>query len=312
MINNIIYAIAEMFGVFAIGAVARHWKYIEEKDLTDWSKFTMDFLFPLLIFASIIKDFRVERFSELWILPVIGFGLMLFGAIVGIGLRFGLKSKDPAIKATFMHFCAANNYSFLPIIVLTNLWPDNGYLPLLFILNIGSTVGYWTIGIVLLGSHDMKKTMQNILSPTIVSIVIALVIALCGLRNYVPDLLLKICTSLGNAAVPIIFVIIGASLYGSPKLTKNKWDITWLTIARLLIIPALSIVILKLLPLTQDVFNVAFIVAIMPVSVSSVIMTRIYGGSPDFAGQAALVTTIASVATIPAFLCLLEKLPALF
>jgi predicted permease len=93
MINNIIYAIAEMFGVFAIGAVARHWKYIEEKDLTDWSKFTMDFLFPLLIFASIIKDFKVERFSELWILPVIGFGLMLFGAIVGGCIKFGLKSK---------------------------------------------------------------------------------------------------------------------------------------------------------------------------------------------------------------------------
>lgn len=312
MVNNIIYAIAEMFGIFAIGAVARHWKYIEEKDLNDWSKFTLDFLFPLLIFSSIIKDFKVERFSELWILPVIGFGLMLFGAVVGAGLRFGLKSKDPALKATFMHFCAANNYSFLPIIILTNLWPENGYLPLLFILNIGSTIGYWTIGIVLLGSHDLKKTMGNILSPTIISIVIALLIALCGLRDYVPVLILKICTNLGNSAVPIIFVIIGASLYGSPHLTKNKWDISYLTIVRLLIIPILSIAVLEILPLSQDVFNVSFIVAIMPVSVSSVIMTRIYGGSPDFAGQAALVTTITSVATIPAFLYLLEKLPTLF
>jgi len=52
----------------------------------------------------------------------------------------------------------------------------------------------------------------------------------------------------------------------------------------------------------RDVYEISLIVSLMPASVSSTIITRVYGGSSEFAGQAAVVTTVASVLTVPFFI----------
>ncbi|OGV74057.1 MAG: hypothetical protein A3K19_04640 [Lentisphaerae bacterium RIFOXYB12_FULL_65_16] len=53
--------------------------------------------------------------------------------------------------------------------------------------------------------------------------------------------------------------------------------------------------------------NVERFHALVPLPVSASIVTRRYGGSPDFAARAAVLTTLASIVTIPAALLLLEK-----
>ncbi len=300
MYFKIVTAVLEIFAMFAVGGLARHFKYINEKDLNDWSKLIIDFLFPLLVFSSIVSKFNPDRLEDLWLMPLIGFGLMAFGAALGYGLRYGLKNRSRDRMKTFHHFCAINNYGFLPIIMVTNLW-DDSRLPLLFILNIGSTIGFWTIGVGLLGSGDIKRTLRNILTPSLIAVVLALFISIARLKFAIPGVLLKISGTLGNCAVPMMILIIGASLYGTPGIFKNIQDISYVIFVRLLLIPLLSILILAILPLPADAYQVAYIVAIMPTSVSSTIITRRFGGSPEFAGQAAVLTTIASLITIPIF-----------
>lgn len=301
MINQVILAIVEIFIIFAIGAYVRHRGMLEEQDLTKLSKLVVDILFPMLVFASITKNLDPNKLNELWIMPLAGFGLMACGALLGIFLKKGLKNSSPERVATFHHYCAINNYVFLPIIILSNLWGKE-YLPLLFIMNIGSTIGFWTIGVALLGG-DFKSAVKNIFSINLVAIIAA--IAIVMLNHYrpgiipVPELVTNICTTLGKAAVPLMLLLIGAAIYGAPHLFKNSWDVTYLTIVRLVIIPLILVTILKLFNLPQDNFRVIFIVSLMPVSASSAIITRRFGGDPNFAGQAIIVTTIASIATIP-------------
>jgi predicted permease len=305
MLKPIIFAIIEIFGIFGIGALARRLGHIKQDDLNSWARLIIDFLFPMLVFSSIYKNFNPNRLSELWLLPLIGFGLMFFGALLGYALKYGIKNKTRDRLNTFHHFCAINNYGFLPIIIITNLWGEK-YLPLLFFLNIGSSIGYWTIGVGLLGGRNIKSTLKNVISPNLIAIILALLVSLCGLKAYIPEMLVTICSKLGAAAIPLMLLLIGASLYGSSQVFKNKYDIAYLSLARLIVIPFLSILLLKLLPLPQDAYRIAYVVAIMPVSVSSTIMTRRYGGDPDFAGQAALLTTIASIASIPAMLYFID------
>jgi predicted permease len=45
----------------------------------------------------------------------------------------------------------------------------------------------------------------------------------------------------------------------------------------------------------------------MPVSVSATVLTRRYGGSPAFAATAALLTTLASLATVPLGLWMVNR-----
>jgi predicted permease len=59
--------------------------------------------------------------------------------------------------------------------------------------------------------------------------------------------------------------------------------------------------------LPTDVYAIAVIIALMPLAASSVIYTRIFGGEPDYAASSSLVTTIASIVTIPLALWLLFR-----
>jgi predicted permease len=111
----------------------------------------------------------------------------------------------------------------------------------------------------------------------------------------------------GRAAVPCILILIGASLYPFPGI-HGKRDLAYLVFVRLFLLPLLFVSVLWMLPVAQDVRNIALVVALMPASVSSTILTRRYGGDPDFAARSAVVTTIASILTVPAWLYLLQRL----
>lgn len=309
MIASVITAIIEIFGVFAIGAFARHKNYIREEDLSPWSMIIIDILFPMLAFSSILKNLEISRLKVLWMMPVSAFGIMALGALLGIFLKRLMVNKSNGREVTFHHFCAMNNYSFLPIIVISNLWGSE-YLALLFLACIGSEIGLWTIGIGILGGADMKSALKKIISPNTCAIIAALILSCIGIKDFMPqtsDVILRICSRLGNAAVPLMLIMIGASLYSSSSaIIKNKRDIVYLSFVRLLLIPLITTSLLKLLPLPEDAYRVLYVVAIMPVSVSATILTRRFGGSPEFAGQAAIVTTVCSAATMPLMLTLLN------
>lgn len=299
---KIIQAILETFGMFAVGAIIMRFKMLEENDIAKLSRIIVDIFFPMLIFDSITKNFRPEQLNELWLMPVIGFAFMLFGGGAGFLLQYGLKNRSQSNLVTFRHLCAINNYLFLPLIVISNLWGDQ-FIPLLLIMNIGSTIGLWTIGVGLLAGGDWKRTVNNIFG--INQLAVALALAFCFCHFPVPYIVSNIFGKLGNCSVPLIMMLIGASIYCSSHVFKDKWDMFYMVLVRLVIIPLCIIFILKQLPLPDAVYKVSFIVAVMPVSASSSVFTRIFGGSHEFSSQAIIFTTIASGITIPLLLMLL-------
>jgi hypothetical protein len=303
MMTQVFLAIVETFGMFAIGALVMHLKFIDDKDLNKLSRLIVDIFFPMLAFDSITRNFDPSQLKELWLMPTLGFGLMLFGGILGFGFRYGMRNRTHDRMVTFHHFCAVNNYLFLPLIILSNLCGEK-YLALLFIMNIGSTIGFWTLGVGILAGGDARRTFNNIFSINQAAVFLALIFCFCRIPT--PVIAGNIFHKLGNCSVPLILLLIGAAIYHSPQIFKDKWDIFYMTAVRLVIIPGIVILILNNLPLPVDVYRVAYIVALMPASASAAVITRRYGGSPEFAGQTIIFTTVVSLLTIPAMLIFMK------
>ncbi len=305
MTGDIILAIAQIFGVCFIGWLAARMGYLNENDVSRWSRLLIDILFPLLVFHSIVQGFDAGRLRELWPLPVLGLGIVVVGALYGLAVRPFVRAQDPAVIRTYHHLCAANNYGFLPVIIIASLWSEAG-MANLFVLNLGSTIGYWTIGVGLLAGGDWRRSARHIVSPTLIAIALALALALTGLAPAVPALLLRVCEGAGAMAVPGMLMLGGATLYPLPRFS-DPVDLAWLTLHRLVLIPALTVALLLLLPLSPDVRNVAMIVALMPVPISSMVLARKYAASPRFAGEAAVITTVLSALTVPLAVVLLQR-----
>jgi predicted permease len=165
-------------------------------------------------------------------------------------------------------------------------------------MNIGSTLGFWTVGVGILSGGCIKSTLKNIFSINLLAVVLAL--AFCFLNIPVPELVNNVFSKIGEITVPLMLILIGGGIYSSAHhLLKNKWDIIYLSLVRLIILPLLLVCIPKLLPLPIEVLRVVFVVSIMPVSSSAVVFMRRFGGDPDLAAQAAVITTLLSILTIP-------------
>jgi len=306
LIFPIILSIAEIFGLLCIGAAGRQLRYIDERDIGRWSKLVLDFLYPAFIFSSITAGFQTERLGELWILPCIGLGISVGGALLGCVLRYGLRTRDGNTVRTFLYFCAVNNYGFLPIVIVQNLWGGQTMLANLFFLTLGSTIATWTIGVGVLGSTDLRQMMRNLLTPNLLATVAAILVSLSGWGHHIPSVLSHILSSAGSASVPMMLVLSGASLF-KPSAWRITWQVVYVTLVRLVVLPACAVVVLRLIPLPADVYAIAVIIALMPLAVSSVIFTRIFGGEPDFAASSALATMLAAIVTVPVALWLLFR-----
>ena len=291
-------SIAELFGLFAIGWLIRRRGYAQKEDLDRWGKIAAGIFYPFLIFHSIIRDFDPTRVRTLWMMPALALGLMLAGAATGLLLCRGMKSRDPATRRTFVHLCAMNNFVYLPIFIIQNSLPP-GALADFFVFNLGSTIGFWTIGVLTLGGvTEWRSTLRHLISPPLVSMFAAIALAWTGARDWLPQPFIDICKDAGSLSVPLMLIIIGATLQGAFRRDQIR-DLTFITIVRLLVLPVLYIAIIRALPLPAGLELLAIIVALMPTSAVSPVMARLYGGVPAFASAATLVTHVASLITVP-------------
>lgn len=307
MMFKVFLAILETFIMFGIGAWLFYRKWLTEEASKSMSKVVLDVFFPFLTFATITTQFKKEDFSELWIMPVAGFMLMFISFFLGWGLKYCMKVKTKERMGTFHHICAINNYIFLPLIVLENIYPSTRHTALLLIMNVGSTVGLWTVGIIAFqGKINFKKVFQTFYSINVIAVVIALVWLFSPMP--IPPLLKSVSLKLGNMAVPMMLIIIGGALYRcAGKMLEHKFDLFYLSIVRLAIIPVIVILmlrffVLRFFPIPQDMIEVLMVVVLMPAASSSVVIAKEYGGSEDFAGAAIVLTTLLSLASIPLLL----------
>jgi len=301
MITTLLLALVEVFVLVAFGFFIRKLGYLEEADIGKWSRVLIDFFFPLLSFQSFVRDLDTTRLIELLPLPIIGFSFMAIGALIGLILLRFLKSKDPDVKKTFLHLCTAHNFGSLPLFIVSRLWGDEGLVKLFF-LDIGSNIAFFTIAVGFLRSktegETVRDTFKNIVTPNIAAICAGLIVALAGGGKWFPIYILDIMKKAGQASLPMAMMLIGAALVGVP-FRKDLRDISLLSFIRLGLFPLLTIPILLLLRLPSDIYRVALIVCIMPVSMQAPLFIRRYGGSPDFAASAILYTTLISLLSIP-------------
>ena len=307
MMIKVFLAILETFVMFGIGAWLFHKKWLTEEASRVMSKIVLDVFFPFLTFATITTQFKKEDFSELWIMPVSGFMLMFVSFFLGWGMKHCMKVKTKERLGTFHHICTINNYIFLPLIVLENIYPASRHVALLLIMNVGSTVGLWTVGMIAFqGEINFKKVFQSFYSINVIAVAIALLWLFSPIP--IPSLLKSVSLKLGNMAVPLMLIVIGGALYRcAGQMFDHKFDLFYLTVARLIIIPVVIILILKyfvlkFFPIPADMIEVLMVVVLMPAASSSVVMAKEYGGAEDFAGATIVFTTLLSMATIPLLL----------
>ena len=234
--------------------------------------------------------------------------LVLWGAGIAIGRARGLGWAEAAMEA---HCYVIGNTGFLGVPMLIVLLGEAAAGPVLLVLIVDMVVFTTLITVIVTGTQQGQirvSTLWPILrgllaNPMIVSILAGLIWS--ALHLPLPAPALEFLTLLSAAATPGALFAIGASLVG--RRADRPATSVWLSFAKLILHPVAVACACLLFGVGPFAAGVMIATAALPVAGNVYMLAEIFGVAVHRVSSAILISTAASVVTIPVVIHLIEK-----
>lgn len=256
---------------------------------------------PFTIFNSFLAvgdDFPPVRMLTVLILCAIALAL-------SAGIAFAAFKKDG-----IANFSAAfSNAGFMGVPLIQAVLGNSAVIyaaPFIAMLN----VMQWTYGVyILTGRRDAVSARKILLNPILMSLVLGLAAALLKLR--LPGILTRTISSVSAMNAPLAMLILGAYLAQMDLLSLFREKQLYLVcLLRLIVIPVLTVVLLKIIPNVDPVIAMSIVIAASaPVGANVAIYAE--KNQLDYVRSCRVVclSTLLSIFTMPLMILLFERFP---
>ena len=279
-----------------IGVLCSKLNFIDEHGSAALNKLVLYVCGPLLIIKSVLNVEFTYGISDVLMLIVYSVILMLLALVIG--------GKSP-LRGVFSLVTAFGNVFFMGVPVVTALYGDNAVF-LLSICVMPFNFFIFSVGIFLiLGRSGQKIPWKKLLlNPSLYATIIALPIFF--LQIALPGPVVEVCNYLGQMVVPISMILIGAALGRMSLKSIFNNGLSYAVCAiKLVVTPIAVFFLLRLFVKDPLILGLLTVVAAMPSASISPILCAEYGGDSAFASRCVFLTTLLSLATVPAIVWLL-------
>ena len=317
MLHLILHAflsVIPVFIFFGIGFWLRRKGSIQPQHDEVIMQLAMDVGYPCLVFHSIMKYMVTEAHPAIssigFSLQAIGCGFLelLAGVVVAALVARALRLRVGTGWRTFTLTAGVQNYAFfvIPIVQMLFSAPGDPTMGVLFIHNMGCELFVWSLGVVLICGGAKNLRLASLLRGPLLAVCVSLLLAWSGLGQYVAQPpLMKAAEMIGAVATPVCLILFGCSMYDLSR--RFRWQPRMLSaglLARLVLVPALILLLAWALPLDPLVRRIMVIQSAIPSAVIPVILAKRFGGQPDVGTQILLATTLCSFLTLPLWLAM--------
>lgn len=296
--------VVTMFAILVVGYVLGRMGVINSTASKNLSKLIITIGQPALIINSIInKTYSPENLSLALISLAFAFAVHIIMAIMSYFACIKIKDLDERKITEFA--MVFGNIGFLGIPVLGALFPDNGAFVASFFV-VAFNILLWIIGLGIIARKrdDIKLTFKKALInkgtiPSLIGFVIFLIPAVFP-EFTVPSFAGSTISYLASLCTPISMLIIGALLScRSMKQIFGSGKVYYLCLFKLLVIPIVFALVMKLLGFSD--FWVLFVAAVsaMPSASSTSMFAELYDTAPGYSAQCVGTSTLLSLASMP-------------
>jgi len=297
----ILNAVLPVFLVIGGGFALRRLDWLAPQADQSLLRLTINLLIPCLIFDSLLGNRAFRSADNVLVPPLVGFGSVAIGVAAAWVVGAWLPKRHPKTRSTFAFCTAMYNYGYVPIPLIMALF-DRETLGVLFVHNLGVEIAFWTFGMFLLAGAGVRQSLRRLLNAPLATIVGTLCLNAVLAREQVPQFFLNAAHMLGQCAIPIGMLLIGATMADHIRSIGNRGGIGILGAAaalRLLALPAVFLAVAVLAPLSPQLRRVIAIQAAMPAAVFPIVLVRHYRGDTETALRIVLGTSALSLITIP-------------
>lgn len=300
----IFQVVLPVFLVLAAGFCVRRLDWLSVRADVSLLRLTVNALIPCLVVDSVLGNPAAAVPNNLLVAPLMGFGTVALGVVAGMLTAKTWRAESRTTRNTFAFTVAIYNYGYLPIPLALSLF-DQSTVAVLFVHNWGVELALWLLGLPLLTGLDPRRQWHKLFSPPLVAIVLAVLLTLSGGDRFVPAFARQTAHLLGQCAIPLGMLLIGATL--ADQVHGLKWAeglrvMSCAVVLRLGVLPVVFLTLIWLLPLTPELRRVVILQAAMPAAVFPIVMARHYGGDVVTAIRVVVSTTLLSLITMPVWI----------
>ena len=283
-----------------LGFFSRKIGLFREKDVSVLKNVIIYLTLPALVFVVVYRSSFSLSFLRI---PALAWGVMFLSLGVALLLTRTLSLKRETSGA-FILTSAIGNTGYLGYPLALAFYGNAGFVRSLFYDLFGTVPFVFTIGVYLAEnfgkSNKSVSPLRNVFTfPPFLALIAAYLLQfLAGETGAaLPSFVLGALDSLGNVTIPLIVIFIGLSL----ELTSIRvfwFPIFLVCLVKLILSPLFGYLIGSLF-LKSTAFKVSVLEASMPTFMLSLVIGSRSRLDTSFISGAILVTTLASIVTIP-------------
>lgn len=295
-------AVIPIFLIMLLGYAARRKHLLTEASESSLMRIITQLLYPCLIISFVVGNPSLQQLNGVLMPPLIGFSTTVIAYATCLWAFRFVCSGDKKQSRTFAFCTGLPNYGYFPIPIVAQLF-DRETMGILLVHNIGVEVALWSVGVgYMMLSGSAKGLCLRIFNPPIVALIVGVLINFSGFASRVPAPCLETCELLGQCAIPLGLLLIGASFYTLIKTDglQTNWRIPLLAVVlRTALLPLFFMAFMYLNTLPQTLNQVLIVQAAMPCAVFPIVLTRLYQGATAIACTVVLSTTLMGFVSIP-------------
>lgn len=297
--SSVIFQIAVLFSFIFIGFTIRQGGFLPENSAEIFSKLENRILMPAVVINTFRTNCTVKNISEKWVFIAYSTGVLLFCIATGfVASRF--LGKTEYLKKVYRYSISVSNFGFVGTAMVSGIYGAESmelfdYLMFTLPLNLFT----YSVGIAwLVPNGHGKFSMKNFVNPIFVSIFIGAILGLLPIPKF--RLVTTIINSTAACMSPIAMILTGFVIGGySFANLFGKWQTYVVAGIRLVFLPTVSVLVLKLFNAPQEAVVATLCANAMPLGLNTVIIPSAYGKSPDDGASMVLVSQLTAVFTIP-------------
>ncbi len=292
-------------GIFAlIGFVSTFLRYtkptLSEGISTTLTRLTI----PALVISSFSTlDMDAQRLKNGLLMLIISYLLIFFLIFLGkLCAKFlGLRGVT-ASAHTYLTACG--NVTFMGYPIITAILGTEGlYYAMLYVLANDTVI--WVLSVYSIAKCTGKKhenMLKKLLNPSTISLLLGFLVMLFNVKF--PPAILSPMQTLGACTIPLSMIFIGITL-ATIKFSKllNCLKGFVIVLVKMLLVPGVLISLMPLFDSFGIISATGIVVLILQCAMPSTsiyaVLSKTYGGDPEYAAQNIMITTGMSFFTIP-------------
>ena len=295
-----------MFACMVIGYILNKKKLCPDNTATVLSKLETYVLAPALTINTFSKYCTIASLSEQYMRIL--FCLLILAIAIGIAFALTpLFTGKGYNRNVYRYALTFGNFGFMGNAIVPAILGEPAlYDYMLFTLPLSLAVYTWGIASLIPKGEGKQNPLKSLLNPSVFAVVIGAVLGLTGATEHLPGFVGSTLTGLGSCMGPIAMVLTGFLIgqYPIKKLLSNK-KVYIAAVLRLFILPALFIVILKVLGADDTAMIMCLFGFATPLGLNTVVFPAAYGGDPSTGVSMATISHTVCVITIPVMYALL-------